>query len=105
MLASASSCARVHKHVFPGGLIPSVRAIEDDLREHTAMRVVDSREFGRDYAETPRRWRERFLSRWDEVASLGFDDTFRRRWEFSPAYSEAGFRVGHPGVRQFAAVK
>ncbi|XVS62406.1 class I SAM-dependent methyltransferase [Actinosynnema sp. CA-299493] len=105
MLASASAYGWVHKYIFPGGLIPSVRAIEDTVRERTAMRVVDSREFGRDYAETLRRWRERFLSRWDEVAALGFDDTFRRMWEFYLAYSEAGFRVGHLSVRQFAAVK
>ncbi|KOX21607.1 cyclopropane-fatty-acyl-phospholipid synthase [Saccharothrix sp. NRRL B-16348] len=105
MLASASSYTWMHKYIFPGGLIPSVRAIEDNVREHTAMRVVASREFGRDYAETLRRWRERFLSRWDEVASLGFDDTFRRMWEFYLAYSEAGFRVGHLGVHQFAAAK
>jgi hypothetical protein len=25
--------------------------------------------------------------------------------EYWPACSEAGFRVGHPGVRQFAVVK
>jgi cyclopropane-fatty-acyl-phospholipid synthase len=105
MLASASSYSWMHKYIFPGGLIPSVRAIEDAVREHTAMRVVDSREFGRDYAETLRRWRERFLARWDEVAALGFDETFRRMWEFYLAYSEAGFRVGYLGVRQFAAVK
>lgn len=50
------------------------------MREHTAMRVVDSRESGHDYAETLRRWRERFLAWGDYVAALGFDDTFRRMW-------------------------
>ncbi|WP_425444417.1 class I SAM-dependent methyltransferase [Saccharothrix carnea] len=95
----------LEKYVFPGGLIPSVRAIEDAVRDHTAMRLVGSREFGRDHAETLRRWRERFLARGDEVASLGFDETFRRMWEFYLAYSEAGFRVGYLGVRQFTAVK
>ncbi|NUT46041.1 MAG: class I SAM-dependent methyltransferase, partial [Saccharothrix sp.] len=105
MLASAASYTWMHKYVFPGGLIPSVRAIEENVREHTAMRIVGSREFGLDYAETLRRWRERFLDRWDEVAALGFDGTFRRMWEFYLAYSEAGFRVGYLGVHQFAAVK
>jgi cyclopropane-fatty-acyl-phospholipid synthase len=105
MLASAASYTWIHKYIFPGGLIPSVRAIEDTVRDHTALRVEASREFGRDYAETLRRWRERFLERWDEVAALGFDDTFRRMWEFYLAYSEAGFRVDYLGVKQFGFVK
>ncbi|GAA3857293.1 cyclopropane-fatty-acyl-phospholipid synthase family protein [Saccharothrix violaceirubra] len=105
MLAAASSYTWIHKYIFPGGLIPSVRAIEETVRDHTGMRVVEQREFGPDYAETLRRWRTTFLARWDEVRALGFDETFRRMWEFYLAYSEAGFRVGYLGVRQFAAVK
>ncbi|MEJ2856577.1 MULTISPECIES: cyclopropane-fatty-acyl-phospholipid synthase family protein [unclassified Saccharothrix] len=105
MLASAASYTWIHKYIFPGGLIPSVRAIEETVRDHTRLRIEATREFGQDYAETLRRWRERFLERWDEVAGLGFDDTFRRMWEFYLAYSEAGFRVGYLGVKQFGFVK
>lgn len=105
MLAGAASYTWIHKYIFPGGLIPSVRAIEDTVRDHTALRVTDSRAFGRDYAETLRRWRETFLERWDEVAALGFDETFKRMWEFYLAYSEAGFRVRYLDVRQFAMRK
>ncbi|QFZ21987.1 SAM-dependent methyltransferase [Saccharothrix syringae] len=105
MLATAAGYTWFHKYIFPGGLIPSVRAIEDTARDRTALRVTDSRAFGRDYAETLRRWREAFLRRWDEVAALGFDATFKRMWEFYLAYSEAGFRVGYLDVRQFAFAK
>jgi cyclopropane-fatty-acyl-phospholipid synthase len=105
MLASARSYTWIHKYIFPGGLIPSVQAIEHTVRDHTGLRVTASREFGLDYAETLRQWRETFLSRWQEIAALGFDDTFRRMWEFYLAYSEAGFRVGYLGVRQFALAK
>ena len=31
-----------------------------------------------------------FLARWETVAALGFDETFRRMWEFYLAYCEAG---------------
>jgi cyclopropane-fatty-acyl-phospholipid synthase len=105
MLASATSYSWMHKYIFPGGLIPSVRAIEESVREHTSLRIRATREFGLDYARTLRLWRERFLDRWHEVAELGFDETFRRMWEFYLAYSEAGFRVGYLGVRQFGMVK
>jgi cyclopropane-fatty-acyl-phospholipid synthase len=101
MIASKASYTWIHKYIFPGGLIPSVRSIEESVRDHTRLRIVASRSFGLDYAETLRRWRETFLTRWDEVRDLGFDDTFRRMWEFYLAYSEAGFRVGHLGVQQF----
>jgi cyclopropane-fatty-acyl-phospholipid synthase len=105
MLASAAGYSWIHKYIFPGGLIPSVRAIEETVRDHTALRITESREFGHDYARTLRQWRERFLDRWEDVAALGFDETFRRMWEFYLAYSEAGFRVGYLGVRQFGMVK
>jgi cyclopropane-fatty-acyl-phospholipid synthase len=102
MIASKATYSWIHKYVFPGGLIPSVRSIEESVRDHTRLRIVETRSFGHDYAETLRRWRDTFLTRWDEVRELGFDDTFRRMWEFYLAYSEAGFRVGYLGVQQFA---
>ena len=49
-----------------------------------------------------RQWRESFLDRWRSVAALGFDETFRRMWEFYLAYSEAGFRSRYLNVRQFS---
>ncbi|KJK33464.1 cyclopropane-fatty-acyl-phospholipid synthase [Lentzea aerocolonigenes] len=102
MIASKATYSWVHKYIFPGGLIPSVRSIEESVRDHTRLRIVETRSFGHDYAETLKRWRHTFLTRWDEVEQLGFDDTFRRMWEFYLAYSEAGFRVGYLGVQQFA---
>ncbi|ASO21366.1 cyclopropane-fatty-acyl-phospholipid synthase [Actinoalloteichus hoggarensis] len=105
MLATRHSYGWVHKYVFPGGLIPSTLSIEENLRAHTSLRVREARYFGADYAETLRRWRERFLDRWAEVAALGFDQTFRRMWEFYLAYSEAGFRVGYLDVAQFSIAK
>lgn len=101
MIASKASYTWIHKYIFPGGLIPSVRSIEESVRDHTRLEIVESRSFGLDYAETLKRWRDTFLTRWDEVADLGFDETFRRMWEFYLAYSEAGFRVGYLGVQQF----
>ena len=41
-----------------------------------------------------------FNARWDEVAALGFDETFRRMWEFYLAYCEAGFAAGYLDVYQ-----
>jgi cyclopropane-fatty-acyl-phospholipid synthase len=93
------------KYIFPGGQLPSVESIGRTVREHTSLRVADRYMFGRHYAETLRRWRERFEARASEVSALGFDATFRRMWSLYLAYSEAGFRSGYLDVGQFTITK
>jgi cyclopropane-fatty-acyl-phospholipid synthase len=105
MLATRSTFTWIHKYVFPGGLIPSTRAIEDTARDHTRLHPVRRDAFGAHYAETLRLWRERFTERADEVEALGFDETFRRLWTFYLAYSEAGFRAGYLDVHQYLFTK
>jgi cyclopropane-fatty-acyl-phospholipid synthase len=104
MLASAKSYTWIHKYIFPGGLIPSVAAVEGGMAENTQLKLHGVREFGQDYAVTLKLWRERFTQRWAEVAELGFDEVFRRMWEFYLAYCEAGFRSGYLKVHQFGFV-
>lgn len=101
VVASARSYTWMHKYIFPGGLIPSTTSIERGMIEHTRLKPAGLREFGQDYARTLRLWRDRFTRRWDEIAALGFDDVFKRMWEFYLAYSEAGFRSGYIKVHQF----
>jgi cyclopropane-fatty-acyl-phospholipid synthase len=100
LLASKDTYTWIQKYVFPGGLIPSVDALEQTTAGHTGLRVARSEGFGAHYAETLRLWRERFEARAAEVDALGFDAVFRRMWSFYLAYSEAGFRSGYLDVRQ-----
>jgi cyclopropane-fatty-acyl-phospholipid synthase len=101
MRVSQHSYTWINKYIFPGGLIPSVQAIEESLSEYTTLRVTQRRDLGSDYATTLRCWRERFLANWPTVVRAGFDDTFRRGWEYYLAYCEAGFRAGYLGLSQF----
>jgi cyclopropane-fatty-acyl-phospholipid synthase len=101
MLASRRTYTWIQKYIFPGGLIPSVTAIEDSLQRRTRLRVTRRHEFGADYARTLRTWRDRFTARLDEVAALGFDEVFSRMWLFYLCYAEAGFRAGYLNVSQF----
>ncbi|WP_405960681.1 class I SAM-dependent methyltransferase [Streptomyces sp. NBC_00024] len=105
MVATRSTFTWIHKYVFPGGLIPSTRAIEETVRDHTRLRPARRDGFGAHYAETLRLWRERFTERAEEVEALGFDETFRRLWTFYLAYSEAGFRSGYLDVQQYLFTK
>jgi cyclopropane-fatty-acyl-phospholipid synthase len=90
----------IQRHVFPGGMLASdalfVRHAAD-----AGLRVVDRFAFGRDYAETLRRWRQAFLARLDEVRAQGFDERFLRLWEFYLAYCEAAFDAGNTDVVQY----
>ncbi|HET6967045.1 MAG TPA: cyclopropane-fatty-acyl-phospholipid synthase family protein [Ornithinibacter sp.] len=100
LIATKGSFGWIQKHIFPGGLIPSLQAIRDVTRDRTELRVERVHAFGADYAETLRRWREDFLAQWPAVHALGFDDTFRRMWEFYLAYCEAGFAMHYLDVAQ-----
>jgi cyclopropane-fatty-acyl-phospholipid synthase len=99
MMASRRTYTWIHKYIFPGGLIPSVTAIEDSL-SRTRLRVTRQHDFGLHYAETLRLWRDRFGARADEVAALGFDEVFRRMWRFYLCYAEGGFLAGYLNVSQ-----
>ncbi len=106
MLAQRDSTSWITKYIFPGGQLPSVEAIDAVLAaRRDGLRVVHRREFGLHYARTLHLWRERFVSRMDEVLRLGFDRTFIRMWEFYLAYCEAGFLARHISVSQLTLAR
>ncbi len=88
-----------HKYIFPGGELLSIPEIDHQLAR-TSLRVVERRPLGGDYARTLRHWRDRFDSRWPDIAALGFDATFHRMWDFYLAYFESGFRADYLNVWQ-----
>jgi cyclopropane-fatty-acyl-phospholipid synthase len=100
MLATRRSFGWIQKYIFPGGLIPSLEAIDETLGAHTSLAVSQRRELGPHYARTLHLWRNRFDDNWPAIHAQGFDETFRRMWEFYLAYCEAGFRTGYLGVSQ-----
>jgi cyclopropane-fatty-acyl-phospholipid synthase len=105
MVASRDTFTWIHKYIFPGGLIPSVKAIEQCAFGETSLRITDRFAFGQHYAETLRLWRERFESASADVTALGFDDVFRKMWSLYLAYSEAGFASGYLDVHQLVLEK
>jgi cyclopropane-fatty-acyl-phospholipid synthase len=95
LLATRKTYTWVHKYIFPGGLLPSLPAIDAVLDKHTGLRMLETRRLGRSYDRTLEQWRHRFNDNLDQVADLGFDETFVRMWNFYLAYSEAGFAAGY----------
>lgn len=89
----------IQRYIFPGGMLPT----RDHLEEHgrrAGLSMVAHRAFAADYARTLAEWRDRFWARWDHIRPLGFDDRFKRLWEFYLSYCEAGFRAQNIDVRQ-----
>ena len=95
MVATRYQYTWIHKYIFPGGALPSVRAVEQTLAAHTGLRMADRFHLGPHYAATLREWRARFDANADAVDAMGFDRTFRRMWDFYLAYCEAGFATGY----------
>lgn len=92
-----SSADFIQRHIFPGGMLPSVRA----MREHAdraGLTLETNLSFGDSYARTLVDWRQRFQAAWPTIAAQGFDERFRRLWEYYLCYCEAGFRSGRIDV-------
>ncbi|MFF2029850.1 class I SAM-dependent methyltransferase [Arthrobacter sp. NPDC058192] len=100
LMATRTSYTWVHKYIFPGGVIPSVRAIEETTEKQTGLRVRERLAMGEHYAQTLRLWEERFMDSVDEVGAMGFDAVFQRMWLFYLCYSRAGFETGYLDVQQ-----
>jgi len=92
-----SSADFIQRYIFPGGMLPSPAR----LREETARAGLSWRAetwFGQSYAETLSRWNEKFQAAWPRIAPLGYDERFKRLWEYYLCYCETGFRAGWTDV-------
>ena len=89
----------IRRYVFPGGMLPSPTILKS-LGARFGIPLVTEKVFGDDYARTLSEWRDRFRAAWPELVPLGFDERFRRLWEYYLSYCEAGFLSGNIDVRQ-----
>jgi cyclopropane-fatty-acyl-phospholipid synthase len=83
----------IQRYIFPGGMLPTRRILEN-LAQRAGLSVLSSDGFGGDYARTLRMWGDRFRENWPDIQSLGFDERFRRMWDYYLRYCEVGFSLG-----------
>jgi cyclopropane-fatty-acyl-phospholipid synthase len=95
----------IERYVFPGCLIPSLGALRRALADASGLTIRDGEEIGPHYAETLRRWRERFHAELPRVRELGYDDRFVRTWDFYLAFCEAAFRTRWLGNAQLVLAR
>ena len=94
----------IQKHIFPGGKLPAPSVLRAEV-ERAGLRVKGSIEFGESYSLTLRRWHEAFVERWGEVKKLGFDDRFKRMWEFYLTSCAGAFQGGNCDVTQITVTR
>ena len=87
----ARSVDFIQRYIFPGGCLPSNARMLQVISEKTDMVVRQIDDFGFDYARTIQDWRNRFNSSYDYLLKKGYDETFKRLWEFYLCYCEGGF--------------
>ena len=89
----------IQRHIFPGGMLPSPSVLHQQI-QRAGLELQREVTFGLDYARTLGQWRRRFQQAWPALREQGFDDRFKRLWDYYLAYCEAGFRAGHTDVGQ-----
>lgn len=94
----------IQKYIFPGGMLPAPKVLRAEV-ERAGLSVARSIEFGQSYSDTLRRWYDTFNDRWADVADLGFDDRFRRMWNFYLTSCAGTFRSGNCDVTQITVTR
>ena len=93
----------ITKYIFPGGYTPSLSEVARPI-ENSGLIISDIEVLRMHYAHTLRHWKERFLSRKEDVLTM-FDEKFYRMWEFYLASCEMAFKWGDQVVFQFQLSK
>ena len=94
----------IQKYIFPGGMLPSQIALKEQI-ERAGLKSIKVDKFGQSYSKTLRIWHNQFNSGWTDIATLGFDDRFRRMWNFYFASCAAFFLSRTGDVAQLTLQK
>jgi cyclopropane-fatty-acyl-phospholipid synthase len=82
----------IQKHIFPGGMLPTASIVEREAAK-AGLRLVSSEFFGDSYATTLGIWQQRFQESWPSIKQLGFDQRFKKAWEYYLTYCQVGFET------------
>ncbi len=91
----------IQKYIFPGGFLPSLSFMKELIKKNQ-LNLEEINYYSDDYAKTLSTWRNNFMKSWDTIVSLGFDQSFKKMWEFYLCYCEAGFKSKNIDLIQFS---
>ena len=90
----------IQKYIFPGGFLPSLNLMKTLIKKNN-LNLLKVNSYPDDYAKTLANWRINFFNAWENITPLGFDETFKKMWEFYLSYCEAGFKSRNINLIQF----
>ena len=93
----------ITKYIFPGGYTPSLSEVAKPI-EKSGLVISDMEVLRMHYSYTLRHWKERFLSKKEQVLNM-FDEKFFRMWEFYLTSCEMTFKWDDLVVFQFQLTK
>lgn len=97
----------IQKHIFPGGLCPSLQAMISAMASSSSLTIEHVENIGVHYATTLQEWRRKFTVSAQEghVQRAGFDDVFIRKWLYYLCYCESGFATRTLGCLQLVVTR
>jgi cyclopropane-fatty-acyl-phospholipid synthase len=94
----------IQTYIFPGGCLIDEPQFAK-LAQERGLSWQDREGFALDYAETLKRWRDRYNEAIARGALKGFAEPFHNLWRYYLMYCEGGFRGGAIQVAQATMVK
>ena len=91
----------IQKYIFPGGFLPSLQSIKEHTKK-SGLILTEYNSYGVHYSNTLKKWRENFISSWSDISKQGFDQSFKKIWDFYFSYCEAGFKSKNIDLIQFS---
>ncbi len=83
----------IQKHIFPGGLLPSLTAMCSAMTKYSGLQVEHIENIGVHYAETLNQWRQRFMAALNTLSNMGIDKVLQRKWIYYFSLCEAQFSL------------
>jgi len=90
----------IQQYIFPGGMLPTKKKL-CKINQKVGLDFKEIKSFGLSYARTLNLWNNQFQGSWHDLVKLGFNNRFKRMWEFYLAYCETGFISKSTDVSHF----
>ena len=94
----------IQQYIFPGGMLPTKEELRQ-INQNLGLDFNETKSFGISYAKTLNVWNNRFQSSWQDLVKQGFNERFKRMWEFYLSYCETGFISKSTDVSHFLIKK
>ncbi|TGK10431.1 class I SAM-dependent methyltransferase [Leptospira selangorensis] len=90
----------IQKHIFPGSLLPSIARINEAINKTGDMFLHELEDIGKYYDQTLMSWHKGFEENLPAIRSMGYDESFLRKWRYYFSYCAAAFHMRNISVVQ-----